>query len=44
MSVHADPTERDDSKIDVAAVRSHDMEDSLRNVRAASPAVTPAKA
>ena len=42
MSVHADPTGRSDSKIDVGAVRSRDMEDPQRNVRAASPAGRPA--
>ena len=40
--VLTDPTGRGDSKVDVDAVRSHNMEDPDRKVHAESPAVTPA--
>lgn len=39
-----DPTGRGDAKVDVDAVRAHNMEDPERKVHAESPAVTPASA
>jgi hypothetical protein len=39
-----DPTGRGDAKVDIDAVRSHNMEEPERKVHADSPAVTPASA